>query len=143
MSFTRIIAITTVCLTAFGGFTSALAQSTGNPKGTVAPPASDAPKAGATSGPSTADGAGSSGRLTSEQGPASARGTASRSPGTGTAGGLPKRTPAEGADASRSDPHQGLKPPAIRQPRPSSRNPRERHLSSQRSSQRALNNTVT
>lgn len=85
------------------GLPSAMAQNTGNPKGTLAPPTSDSSKAPANGNKSrSADGGGDTGPLRPDQGPAEARGATSRSPGTGTAGGLPKRNAADGGDPGRA-----------------------------------------
>lgn len=81
---------------------AASAQPTGNPKGTGSPGTSDSQKAPAARPPADARGTTDSGKLDSGKGPAEARMHTGRGPGTGTAGGLPKRTPQDGAPR-RSD----------------------------------------
>ena len=74
----------------------AVAQPTGNPKGSVAPASSDAPKSSAEGGKRASAGSTDTGKLYTDKGPADARAQTNSSPGTGNAGGLPKRTPQEG-----------------------------------------------
>ena len=95
------------------GSTAALAQSTGNPKGGGPLPSEQAPKPPATRAPTeaAAGGAASNGKLDSSAGPAEARLAPSQPPGTGTAGGLPKRNVRDGRDA-------GPEQPRTRQPSP-------------------------
>lgn len=87
----------------------AWAQATGNPKGTGVPPAQGtaekAPAGGRPAGAGAETGATSSGALTSESGPASARLNRTVPPGGGTAGGLTQRnlTAPEAASRSRTD----------------------------------------
>lgn len=81
---------------------AASAQPTGNPKGTGSPGISDSQKAPAARPPADARGTTDSGKLSAEKGPAEARMHTGRGPGTGTTGGLPKRTPQDGAPR-RSD----------------------------------------
>ena len=75
---------------------AATAQSTGNPKGTPPPVSSDSAKPPASRGSSTPAGSTDTGKLTTDKGSAEARMLTNRSPGTGTAGGLPKKNPADG-----------------------------------------------
>lgn len=79
-------------------FNVALAQPTGNPKGSVAPTERGAEKPQA--GRVAPDGATGSGKLSSESGPASARTQRTEPPGGGTAGGLTRRNPAGGPQRS-------------------------------------------
>ncbi|MDB5826914.1 MAG: hypothetical protein JWQ73_1134 [Variovorax sp.] len=83
---------------------TALAQPTGNPKGTAAPSSQQMPKSPATGSAAAATSSGAdSGKI--DMGPASARLAASREAGTGTAGGLPKRNVGDGPSggAKRGD----------------------------------------
>ena len=75
---------------------AAVAQSTGNPKGTPPPVSSDSAKPPASRGPSNPAGSTDTGKLMTDKGSAEARMHTNRSPGTGTAGGLPKKIPADG-----------------------------------------------
>lgn len=78
------------------------AQPTGNPKGTAAPVSREADKPTAATRPSgSVDGSSSVGKLDSDSGPTSARTNSgiSSTPGSGTAGGLPKTQPGDGRPA--------------------------------------------
>lgn len=79
-------------------FSLAVAQSTGNPKGTVAPVEQGAAKPQA--GRVASDGSTGSGKLSSDSGPASARTQRTEAPGGATAGGLARRNPAGGPQSS-------------------------------------------
>ncbi|RYY96262.1 MAG: hypothetical protein EOO24_21490, partial [Comamonadaceae bacterium] len=75
----------------------AVAQPTGNPKGTPPPLSTDAQKApagGASRAPTAQP---DSGKLYTDKGPAEARTHTNHGPGTGTTGGLQKKTPRDGA----------------------------------------------
>lgn len=78
---------------------TAPAQSAGNPRGTTAPTGSQAAKPPATRPPADAAGATDHGPLGSDKGPAAARGGSTRSPSTGTDGGL---APSSGEAGARS-----------------------------------------
>ena len=88
----------------------AWAQASGNPKGTAVPPAQGtAEKAPAGARPDA--GATSSGALTSESGPASARMNRTVPPGGGTAGGLTQRNLTAPEPASKSTTGKGSATP--------------------------------
>jgi len=93
----------------------AWAQATGNPKGTGVPPAQGtaekAPAGGRPAGAGADTGATSSGALTSESGPASARTNRTVPPGGGTAGGLTQRNLTAPEDASKSRTDKGSATP--------------------------------
>lgn len=100
MPFTKRFISSPLLVTLFTGCLlspMALAQSAGNPKGTATPAQSDSTKAPPGAGRAASAGSAYNGPLTSEQGPAKARTHTTRSPGTDTAGGLPKKTPGDGA----------------------------------------------
>lgn len=89
---------------------AAIAQPTGNPKGSAAPASADSAKSPAGGGVSGSAGATDTGKLTTDKGGAEARLHTNRSPGTGTAGGLPKKTPGDGAPLGGSKPGPNNKP---------------------------------
>lgn len=76
----------------------AIAQPTGNPKGSAAPVEQGAAKPQA--GRVAPDGATGSGKLSSDSGPASARTQRTEPPGGGTAGGLTRRSATQGPQTS-------------------------------------------
>lgn len=85
----------------------AWAQATGNPKGTGVPPAQGTAEKAPAGGRPAGAGATSSGALTSESGPASARMNRTVPPGGGTAGGLTQRNLTAPEDASKSRTDKG------------------------------------
>lgn len=93
----------------------AWAQAAGNPKGTGVPPAQGtaekAPAGGRPAGAGMEGGARSSGALTSESGPASARMNRTVPPGGGTAGGLTQRNLSAPDDAAKSRTDKGSATP--------------------------------
>jgi hypothetical protein len=100
------------CLTMLSG--GVWAQSTGNPKGTAVPPAqgtAEKSPAGGRPAGAGADMAPSSGALTSESGPASARMNRTVPPGGGTAGGLTQRNLTAPDAASKSTTDKGSATP--------------------------------
>lgn len=108
----RVACLAACLLTAGGG---AWAQATGNPKGTGVPPAQGtaekAPAGARPAGAGTQTGATSSGGLTSESGPASARMNRTVPPGGGTAGGLTQRNLTASESASKSTTDKGSATP--------------------------------
>ncbi len=88
----------------------AWAQATGNPKGTGVPPAQGT-AGGRPAGAGADTGATSSGALTSESGPASARTNRTVPPGGGTAGGLTQRNLTAPEDAAKSRTDKGSATP--------------------------------
>lgn len=89
----------------------AWAQATGNPKGTGVPPAQGTAEKAPAGGRPAGTGATSSGALTSESGPASARMNRTVPPGGGTAGGLTQRNLTAPEDASKSRTDKGSATP--------------------------------
>lgn len=89
----------------------AWAQATGNPKGTGVPPAQGTAEKAPAGGRPAGAGATSSGALTSESGPASARMNRTVPPGGGTAGGLTQRNLTAPEDASKSRTDKGSATP--------------------------------
>lgn len=79
------------------------AQPTGNPKGTVTPPGSDAEKAPATRPPEQASGGLDQRKLGPDKGPADARTQTSRPPSAGTPGGLAPTRDGDPRRQQRSD----------------------------------------
>ena len=82
---------------------AAAAQPTGNPKGTRAPPQSDAQKAPATRPADQPNGAMDQGGLGSDKGPASARTQTSRPPSAATPGGLAPTRDGDPSKEQRKD----------------------------------------
>lgn len=82
-----------------------MAQSAGNPKGSVTPPETSAPKPVAASGARSRDGAGASAQYSDTEAQARARIQGAKPPGGGTEGGLARQgaSASEGRDGSRSD----------------------------------------
>lgn len=74
----------------------AVAQPTGNPKGAGAPPTSDSSKSPSSDRVANPAGSTDTGKLVTKEGTAKSRLHTNRGPGTGTAGGLPKKTPFDG-----------------------------------------------
>ncbi|RZL42622.1 MAG: translation initiation factor IF-2 [Variovorax sp.] len=89
----------------------AWAQATGNPKGTGVPSAQGTAEKAPAGGRPAGAGATSSGALTSESGPASARMNRTVPPGGGTAGGLTQRNLTAPEDASKSRTDKGSATP--------------------------------
>ncbi len=82
---------------------AAVAQPTGTPKGTRAPPMSDAEKPPATRPADQPAGATDQRQLGADQGPASARTQTSRPPSAGSPGGLAPTRDADPSKEQRSD----------------------------------------
>ena len=90
----------------------AAAQPTGNPKGTVTPPGSDAEKVPATRPPEQASGSMDQRKLGADQGPASARTQTSRPPSAGTPGGTAPSRDGDPRKQQRNDGSQRHARPA-------------------------------